>query len=239
MPYSDESYDLHIELATHGCALSAGDIARMEVDLDTLRHVVEDFPVSGLQITVVHHARSNDYHVKTSLQLPRQTFFTGERDRLVHPAYERCLHKLIKKVDAYKLRMRADDKLAKEATGTRYTLKPSQELDFEQLNAAVENDNYVAFRHAAAVYEEGLSDRVGRWIERYPEISSKLGESITISDIVEEIFLNAFDQYARRPKNLLPGQWFESLIDPSVQALLQSPDEEFENISFAKSLTEP
>jgi hypothetical protein len=38
----------------------------------------------------------------------------------------------------------------------------------------------------------------------------------------------------------LPGQRFERLIDPSVQALLQSPDDEFENISisFAGSLME-
>jgi hypothetical protein len=65
-----------------------------------------------------------------------------------------------------------------------------------------------------------------------------LDETITIADLVEEIYLNAFEQFARRPQGLLPGQWFESLIDPSVQALLRSPDEEFENISLARSLME-
>jgi ribosome-associated translation inhibitor RaiA len=238
MAYSDESYDLHIELATKGCELSAGEIAKMEDGLSTLKQVVRDFPVSKLHITVVHHARSNDHHVKTSLQLPRRTFFTGERDRLVHPAYERCLHKLIKKVEAYKHRMHADDELAKQAIGTRHTLLPTQEIDAEQLDAAVRDNDYVAFRKAAAVYEESLSDRVGRWIERYPEIASHLGESVTIADLVEEVYLNAFEQFTRRPQGVLPGQWFESLIDPSVQALLQSPDEEFENISFARSLME-
>ncbi len=85
MPYSDESYDLRIELDTKGFELSADTIAHMEEDLDTLRKLVADFPVSNLYITIVHHKRSDDFHVKTSLALPGKTLFTGERDVHVHP----------------------------------------------------------------------------------------------------------------------------------------------------------
>jgi hypothetical protein len=65
-----------------------------------------------------------------------------------------------------------------------------------------------------------------------------LGDDITISDIVEDVLLNAFEQFPRRPDEVPPGDWNESLIDPSVQALIQSPDEEFSNISFARAILE-
>lgn len=238
MPYSDESYDLRIELDTKGCDLSAGEITKLEDSLDTLRKLVKDFPVANLYITIVHHSRSNDYHVKTSLALPGKTLFTGDRDVLVHPAFERCVGKLAKKVAAYKQRMHGEAKRAKQVEGTHQTIMPTRVLDIERLSEAVEKNDYVAFRRAADMFEEPLNERIGRWIQRYPEIEARLGDSITIADIVEEVFLNAFEQFAQRREDVPPGEWFEGLIDSSVQALLQSPDEEFANISFARSLLE-
>ena len=238
MPFSDESYNLRIELDTKSCDLSADEISKMEDGLETLRRLVQQFPVSNLYITVIHHPRSNDYHVKTSLALSGRTLFTGDRDTVMYAAYERCIRKLAKKVKAYKQRMGGEDEQAKQTMGTHHTLTPSRELDVERMNEAVENDDYVAFHHAVDMFEETLGERVGRWIKRFPEIESRLGDNFTISDIVEEIFLNAFEQYPSRPSEVPPGVWFEGLIDPSVQALLQSPDEEFANISFARSLLE-
>lgn len=87
-------------------------------------------------------------------------------------------------------------------------------------------------------FEERLTDRIGRWVQRYPEIESQLGETMTIPDIVEDVLLYAFDQFAQRPDEVPPGDWIESLIDPTVQALIQSPDEEFANISFARAVLE-
>ncbi len=238
MTYSDKSYNLRIELDTKGCELSEGEITKMEDDLDTLRRLVKDFPVSNLYITIVHHASSKDYHVKTSLALTGKKLFTGDRDILVHPAFERCVHKLAKKVEAYKERMRGDAERSKQIAGTHQLITPTGELDVPRLAAAVEENDYVEFRRASATFEGPLGERVGRWIQRYPEIESRLGDSITITDIVEEIFLNAFEQFPERRHDVPPGKWFEGLINSSVQALLQSPDEEFANISFARSLLE-
>ena len=108
----------------------------MEEDLATLRRLVEDFPVSSLYITVVHHARSKDYHVKTSLALPGRTLFTGERDILVHPAYDRCIRKLVCRVESYKARMHGDAEVAKHQTRTHQTLTPTGELDVTRLLAS-------------------------------------------------------------------------------------------------------
>jgi hypothetical protein len=238
MAFSDESYNLRIELDTKGCELAADEIADMEEDLVTLRKLVESFPVSNLYITVIYHARSKNYHVKTSLGLSGKTLFTGGRDILVHPAYEKCIRKLVKKVEAYKQRMRGDAELTKQTSGTHQTLSPTQEFDIERLKKAVASGDYATFRLAADAFEEGLMRRVGRWIGRYPEIEAGLGETITIADIVEDVFLSAFHQFENRPDDVPPGDWFESLIDPSVQAIIDSPDEEFAKISFARSTLE-
>ena len=105
-----------------------------------------------------------------------------------------------------------------------------------RLNQAVDRDDYAEFRRAADVFEKGLTERIGRWVQRYPELESSLGETVTISDIVEDVFLNAFDQFTKRPEEVPPGKWIEHQIDPTVQALIQSPDEEFAKISFARAI---
>ena len=235
MPFSDESYNLRIELDTKGCELSAAQIEEMEDDLDTLRVLVEDFPVSDLKITIVHHARSDDYHVKTTLALPGRKLFTGDRNVMVHPAFESCVRKLIKKVRAYKSQMRVGTDASKQAEGTRQMVNPSGEADVNILSIAVDAKDYSAFRHEIDVFEPALTERIGRWVQRYPELLTQLGSAVSVSDIVEEVFLNAFEHFATRSHQVSPGDWLESLIDPSIQALLQSPDEEFERIRFSKS----
>lgn len=77
----------------------------MERGLDALQKVVRRFPVRDLHIDVHRHARTGDYHLKTTLRLPGRTLFTGERDRSMHPAYERCIRKLVGKVVEYRRRM--------------------------------------------------------------------------------------------------------------------------------------
>jgi ribosome-associated translation inhibitor RaiA len=235
MTFSDQSYNLRLELDTKGCELSASEVEDMEEDLDTLRDLVKDFPVSNLYITVVHHQRSDDYHVKTSLALSGRRLFTGERHAKVHPAFDSCIRKLTKKVRAYKHEMRVGDDASKQAAGTRQDVQPSGEIDLNALVTAVDANDYSAFRREIDIFETSLMERIGRWLERYPEIRSQLDQPMSVSDVVEEVFLNAFDRFETRSHNVPPGKWLESLIDPSVQALLQSPDEEFERIRFSKS----
>lgn len=234
MSYSDESYNLRIELDTKGCELSPQEIEAMELDLDTLQALVADFPVSDLHITVVYHHKASDYHVKTSLGLCGRKLFTGDRHAKVHPAFESCIRKLTKKVRAYKREMRVGEDAEKLAAGTRHEVEPIAEVDVAAIIQAVENDDYAEFRRVIDVFEPSLAARISHWIKRYPEIESRLDHPFLLSDIVEEVFLNAFDRFAQRSHDIPPGRWLETLIDPSVQALLQSPDEEYERIQFAQ-----
>ena len=45
MTFSDESYNLRIELDCQGCELSSREVAAMEMDVDTLASLVDDFPI--------------------------------------------------------------------------------------------------------------------------------------------------------------------------------------------------
>ena len=127
----------------------------------------------------------------------------------------------------------------KQEKGTHQTLQPSAAPDLAVVDAAVSDGDYAAFRTATFAYEEPLRKRAGRWVERYPEAEARIGRRLEMADIVEEVFLNAFERYDRRPKGVRFGEWLEGLIDPAVRELLAHPDQELENIALARAARGP
>jgi hypothetical protein len=233
MAFSDQTYNLRIETDAGNYRISAPEQEKMDRDLDTLRKLVATFPVSELKIELTQQ-NPGTIRAATSLRLPARTIFVADEDDFLHPAWERCVRRLIKKVEAYKEKLGNKPVYEKQAEGTLHDVQPLFAPDNAELEQAVEGLDYARFRDLLAVYDESLEKRIGRWIQRYPEIEEQLGEELTISEIVEEVYLNAFDQYATRPALRL-GEWLESLIDPSVQLLLKQPDEEKANLSFIQS----
>lgn len=239
MPYSDQSYNLRIELDTKNCELSADQIRTFERDLDSLSRLTEDFPLSDLYITVIRHPRSHDYHVKTALALSGKRLFTGDRDVEPHPAYQRCIRKLVHKVGAYKERMSKADEVSKERAGTRYEIEPTQIPDVEAMHQAVEGNDLPAFRRACdAAYGGPLRMRIGRVVQRYPTLEAELGVHLQIADIFDEVILNAFEGFTQKSAAVPMEAWLEELIEPSIWALLRNPEEEFDNISFERTWVE-
>ena len=238
MQRTDEGRQFRIQLDTKHCNVTPGEVAKMETALGHLARVAQSFPVSDLYIYVRHHARSNDYHIKTSLVLPGRTLFTGDRDIVMYAAYERCVSKLVQKVEAYKRTLSNQAEVAKQEKGTHRQIEPSSDPNPADLTAAVRAADYAAFRRALLGYEEPVRKRVGRWIQRYPAVQAQIGKGLEVDDFVEEVFLNAFERYEHRPSGMSLGEWLDTLIDPSVKALLDHPDEEKENINFARTMTE-
>ena len=234
MMFNETDHDLTIELKTHGFELPTEEYAKIEESLGSLRDAVDCFPVKSLNITVICHQRQEDYHVKMSLILPGRTLFTGERDRLVYPAIERCTEKLLRKVVAFKNQLEAEEERSKHASGTYHTVNTSMDFDTQQLEESRMYDDYLRFRLGLDGFTSALSEKIGRWVQRYPEIEELLGEGVTISDIVEGVFYHAYEQFSQRSPEVPPGAWLESLIDPTIQDLLRAPEEEFANISYAK-----
>jgi len=234
----DETYTLHIDLDTRNCTASPAEMDKIDAALEPLRRVVKTFPSPDLHIYVNHQPHSKDYRVKTSLLLSGKTLFTGERHELMYTAIERCLHKLVRKVEAYKTLMSRQAEVAKQEKGTHQEVLPAYDPDPEMLEQAVRSGDYAAFRTATLAYEDAIRNRVGRWVQRYPELEGQIPTRLTITDIVEDVFLDAFDLYEQRPGAVPLGEWLDQLIDPTMKALLQHPDEELENVSFARTLRE-
>lgn len=238
MPFSDESYNLRITLDTKHFDCTPQQIAYLEEKLDTLRKLVEPFPVSDLYINVAFHGRNNQYRVTTSLVLPGRTLATGDADSGLEVAYDRCIRKLVQRVEAYKDALAQKPEQARQVEGTHHDLVPSQEPDSRAIEKAVNEADYKAFRRAMYPYEDALHDRIGRYVQQFEEIESQLGEKFVLGDFVEEVLLNAFEHYDQRPKEVRLGEWLESLIAPSVRMLATNPGDELENISFARTVAE-
>jgi hypothetical protein len=238
MSQSEPTGNLRINLGTDHFTFSRAELEKLDAALAPLRKPVRSFPVSDLYITMTRHPGRGDYHVRTSLVLPGRTLFTGERDVNPLSAWIRCVHKLVSKVRGYKENLAAKPERAKAQEGTAREVLPAAEPDADKLRQSVESGDYAAFREATLVYEEAVRKRAGRWIERYPQFEARLGVTFTLSDLVEEVFLNAFERFDQRPQALRLGQWLEELIDPSVKALLSDPETEEENIQAVRTLRE-
>ncbi len=236
MRYDDPSEPLRIEFDTHQCDLRPQEIAAMQEDLDTLTKAVENFPKPELHVLIEHNRRSNDYSVKTTLLLPGATLVASDHNQVVHAAYERCLHNLMRELKDYKDRLGQVPERQKMNEGTRQGLEPTLDPDLNALDAAIAAGDYTAFRTALQGYEEPLRDRIGRWLERSAETDGQVNRTFTIADVVEEVFLDAFEGYSSWPRAVPFGDWLNGLIDPAVKEMLRHPDEVLENVSLARTL---
>jgi ribosome-associated translation inhibitor RaiA len=232
----DPSEPLRVEIDIHHCDLSPGSVAHLQAGSDALIRMVEHFPKPELHILVEHNKRSNDYSVKTSLLQPGTTLDASDHNPAMYTAYEQCINNLIREVKDYKDRLAHVSERQKQLKGTHRDLAPTADPDITALDAAVAAGDYAGFRTALQGYEGPMRDRVGRWLERCTEVNGQLGRKFTIADIVEEVFLDAFEGYEQRPKDVRFGDWLDHLIDPAVKELVRHPDEVLQNISMARSL---
>jgi len=235
MALTNQTSNLRIDMDSKDFRLSERAQLKFDADLETLRRAVACFPKAELKVEL---SKPSYYRVRTSLILPSRTLFTADDDRELHPAWERCVRKLLGKVQALKDVLSNKPTYSKEAEGTLHDVRPAMGPDIDELNSAIAELDYLAFRRAMSVYEEAVEQRVGRWAQRYPVVEQKLGNGLAISELVEEVFLNAFERFEHRPAALRLGDWLESLIDPSVKALIDHPDLEKENLSYIESAKE-
>jgi ribosome-associated translation inhibitor RaiA len=237
MHYSDETTHLHVQIESRGRDIPADEKARMEDALGPLGEAVREFPASDLRIDVLYHPHSAAYHVEFKLKVPGRTLFTGEWDAYLDAAFQRGLGKLLRRVEAYK---ENPDREAAGAAGRRAVLEREvmapEGRDAGPLAEAVRRGSYRAFRNALAGYEEWLRKRVGRWVRRYPEAQAQVGRRLLLGDVVEEVYLQAFEGFTRRPLDVPLSEWLDRLIDPALKALLRHPDEERESASVARTM---
>jgi len=239
MHYSLDQYHLHVTLTSKECPIPEQIRMQLQDWLDRLGKTVQEFASSDLTINVIYHPKSDIYHAEAKLKVPGQTITTGDYEKSIEEAMKRCLDKAVRRVAAYRLN---PDREALEQAERRAHLddvvKASPEPDVGQIGEAVKNQDYQAFRTLLGTHDTFVRMRVGRWVQRYPEIQQEVGRSFEIGDMVEEVFLIAFDKYAERPPHFGMQEWLESLIDPAVKAYFYNPEER-EAVSYAQSLVGP
>ena len=229
---------LRLIFDVHQLTLSPAEEELLRERLEGLARQVENFPVADLHVLIEGNARSNDVSVKLTLILPGNTLVTSDHDVIPEPAFERALNSLLENLREYKDKLDKMPERQKAEKGTHHELHAPAALDAAALESAVKNRDYAAFRDATAGLEEGLSLRIGRWVQRYPEIDRRIGHNLRINDIVEEVFILAFDSYKHRPKDIAFGTWLENLIDSAICVIKTRGDEELENVRRLQSARE-
>ena len=240
MQYTDDRSHLHVEIHEKDCQIAQDELERMQRFLDDVGQSVQSFPRSDLWIKITHHPRSDAYHVEAKLKLPGKTLFSGDQDSYLDSAFQRCIHKLIHRVEMY--RENPDSEATEQARKLEAlddNIVAPEPPEGGMLGAAIAAGDYARFRLALSLYEEWLRKRVGRWIQRYPEAETQLHKGrLRIGDVIEEVYLNAFEHFNERAPDQAVHDWLDGLIDPSLKLLLKHPDEESENASLARTVRE-
>lgn len=226
---------LQVMFDVHQFDLAQAVRGQMADALDSLARQAEHFPLADLKIMVEGNARNNDVSVKLTLQLPGRTLVANDHDANPYGAFDRSLSSLTKELQAYKDQLDQVPERHKAEKGTTHDVLPSANIDLVAIDSAVETGDYAAFRKATLPYEDAVQMRSGRWVQRFPEYEARIGKDIKMADVVEEVFLTAFDEYADRPTGVPLGEWLEGRIDPAVKALMTHTADELENINLVRS----
>lgn len=236
MKFAAPSFDTNLDI--QGFLPTEREQGIIVAECDRIRPLVENFPTQILHINVEYNSNSEEYEIKLALVLPGQTFATGDVGKAWDQSLEKSVQKMIRRIEHYKATMSGEPEQARVAAGTTMEVKPNRRMDGTQVVDAVKQGNYLNFRKAMYPIEESLRDRVGRWVQRYPQIQAKIGERFTIADIVEETFMMAFDCYDDWRPEMFFGQWIETLIDPAMKTIARDPEGELEAIRFQQTWKE-
>jgi ribosome-associated translation inhibitor RaiA len=240
-PKIDESGDgvrhkLQVHFDPHECQIPADVLARLADECDALAVRVGNFPQADLRAYVEKNGRNTNFMVKLTLILPTETLVASDHDPQLHPAFRRALDSLERTLAGHMQRLEGTDlrREREEAEKRQPTVEPGP-LDEGAMAAAIAAQDYAAFRAAVAPYEEWLRLRAGRWVERYPDAQARMNRDFDVLDLMEGVFLSAFENYEHRHAEVPFRDWLDGLIDPTVRAFLHDPLRERENVNMARS----
>ncbi len=230
---------LQVEITTKDCTIPPDERSRLQTALEALAGVVEDFPDPVLWVDVIYHPNSALYHVESKLKLPSRSLFASEKDPYLDCALQDSIQSMIRKANAYREHpVREAVAEAERRDFLDREIVAPEDPDAGPAGQAAEAGDYRTFRITLVGYEDWLHKRAGRLVQRIPEAQARLGKEIHLGDIVEDVYLNAFEHFTRRPTEVPLSAWLEGLIEPSIRALLRHPDEESEAASLARTVRE-
>jgi len=235
---ADGDHSLKIDLDTQNMTLSAEEIQWLESEVGKLKPMLAHFPVQILHIDLEYNQNSLQYEGRLALVLPKQTFATAGVGRAWRGIIEHAVKRMIRRLEHYKHSLSRIRQRQATAAGERAVVEPTRQVSGAEVQEAIERDDYSGYRTAVSPFEPSLHDRVGRWVQRTPEVQAMIGDRLTIADIVEETFMLSFDQFDRWRSDQWFGQWLEELVDPAIRVLVHGSDEELQAVRFQQSWRE-
>lgn len=222
--------------------LSNDDLEQIRADCSDLDPLLVEFPTLRVLLNILHYERSNAYESKLSIVTPGQTISTRETAGSWNAAFNACLQKAHRRVKHYREIMQQQQADVPAYDAISGTVDPTQQLDGAVVSQAIESDDYLSFRKAMWPLEPALRRRVSEWLRRYPDLESMIladdDAAFSTADLVEEVFMLAFDQYGKWPREMFFGQWIETLIDPALENFANDPAGEAEKINYIRSALE-
>jgi len=86
---------LDLEVRLQNCTLTPERLEFLKSELGTIPHLVGKFAQPRLHLDIHKHPRQKDFHLKMSLNLGKDTLFTGDRHKDLMPAFNACVSKMI------------------------------------------------------------------------------------------------------------------------------------------------
>jgi hypothetical protein len=239
MHFTDDRYHLRVELQAKECSIPEDERVRLQNFLVPLGEAVQDLAASDLAINVVHHPATQVYHIELKLKVPGQTLLAVEKDPYLDSALQRGLRQLVRQVETYQSQANGKARAAAEQRSAlqRDVVAP-EDPNTGPLAEAVRTGDYRAFRAGLGTYEAWIAKRVGRWVQRYPQANAQIGDKLRLGDLVEAVYLQAFERFGKRSTTVRLSEWLEGLIDPALRTMLRHPSEEQENVSLARTVRE-
>jgi hypothetical protein len=228
-------HKLQVHFDLHECQFTPEALSEMADDLDPVARQVGEFPQADARVVIEWNGRNNEYAVKLTLLLPGETLVTSDHDPEADVALQRAIASLEHALDGYMHRLGGVEQRQRHEATARQEATAAGPVDSAALDAAVTGGDYPAFRAAIAPYEDSLRLRVGRWVERYPEVQARMGRDFDVLDLTEGVFLAAFEGHEHRHAEVRYGEWLEGLIDPTVRAFAHDPVGERQNVNMARS----
>jgi hypothetical protein len=237
MRYPIGRNSLQGEIHVTGFNLPEDEGVRMQSSLAHLEAATQELGKSRFTCDAVYHRGPGVYHLRFRLRVPDRTLAVPVKDVYLDSAWQQGMRELAEQVREY--RKKTDEGKIKNIPGQAELNMPPlvpEDPQAGKLADAARQGDYRTFRTGLAGYEEWLRRRVGRWVQRYPQAEIQIGDGLLIGDIVEEVYLNAFESFLQRPSAVSLSDWLEGLIDPSLKAILRHPDEEHETASLARTV---
>lgn len=206
MRYTRHQNRFRLNLDLQATELHGDDLAELEQILLPLEQWASGAPAE-LMMSIAPDEKDGGFQVKASLIVNGETLYVAEQTDGINEAVSRCVEQL------------GEQLRSQSASSDQTPHHQRKPLAADALQTAVRAGDYSAFRKAVSVYEEPIRKKIELWAAEHPEILAQVGGHQPPADVLEEVFVRAFEHY-ERISHRHPGHWLDESFNAVVESLL-------------------